>query len=263
MVSRKNFYLSIILLVTQKHRKERVDEFRDWISDYNEELAKVLIDKRTDVVLKAIAENMKKNRIAIVDIQYELIPYEVENKNEKGVLKKSTTFKVVIKDIPDSAYAKAQEYDGIWVLVTNIKKDDDADFFSQTNFNSYFDIYRLKNNIEESFKILSQFVGVEPFYLYKTKHIKAHFTICVLSYLLDMTIINKIRAIDSFDNMSLERLFYILRKCKRDTIKISKGSSISKISQVTDKQKEILDILGCKHLITKNYLSKKNIVTIN
>ncbi len=78
-----------------------------------------------------------------------------------------------------------------------------------------------------------------------------------------MTIINKIRAIDSFDNMSLERLFYILRKCKRDTIKISKGSSISKISQVTDKQKEILDILGCKHLITKNYLSKKNIVTIN
>lgn len=265
-LKKRRYFLAFnpqLAYLTQKHRKERVDEFRDWISDYNEELAKVLIDKRTDVVLKAIAENMKKNRIANVDIQYELIPYEVENKNEKGVLKKSTTFKVVIKDIPDSAYAKAQEYDGIWVLVTNIKKDDDADFFSQTNFNSYFDIYRLKNNIEESFKILSQFVGVEPFYLYKTKHIKAHFTICVLSYLLDMTIINKIRAIDSFDNMSLERLFYILRKCKRDTIKISKGSSISKISQVTDKQKEILDILGCKHLITKNYLSKKNIVTIN
>ena len=44
--------------------------------------------------------------------------------------------------------------------------------------------FLLKNTIEESFKILSDFVEIEPFYVYKIEYTKAHFTICVLSYLI-------------------------------------------------------------------------------
>ena len=196
-------------------------------------------------------------------IPYDLIPCQVENKNEKGVLKKAGTYKVVVKNITDAAYEQAREYDGIWMLITNIAKKDDKDFFNKTNFRSYFDIYRLKNNIEESFKILSQFVGVEPFYVYKTRHIQAHFTICVLSYLLDITILNKIRNSNNIKNISLQRLFHILKKCKRDSIQINKNCTISKLTQVTKQQKEILDVLGCNHLVEPDYLAERDITSIN
>ena len=86
------------------------------------------------------------------------------------------------------------KYDGLWILLTNIPENADDIFFDRTNFDNFFEIYRLKNTIEESFKILSDFVEVEPFYVYKAEHIKAHFTICVLSYLIDTTILNKMRS---------------------------------------------------------------------
>jgi len=154
---------------------------------------------------------------------------------------------VTVGDIPEAVYKQSRKYDGIWMLITNMAEKEDKDFFSKTNFSSYFDIYRLKNNIEESFKILSQFVSVEPFYVYKTKHIQAHFTICVLSYLLDITIQNKIRGSSRLKNISLQRLFHILKKCKQDIIQINKNTTISNLTQVTNKQKAILDVLDCNH----------------
>lgn len=252
----------VLAYLTHKHRKERVEEFRGWIDQYNKELGNALNNRQKSIIKKTIAEKKRKNRIADIDIEYDLIAYQVKNKNAKGVLRTSTTYKIDVKPITDSSYQKARQYDGLWMLVTNIKKDEDDSFFNSTKFSSYFDVYRLKNNIEESFKILSQFVGIEPFYVYKSEHIKAHFTICVLSYLLDITIINKIRNNKNLENISLERLFYTLKKCRRDWIKINKDCIITKITHPTKQQKEILDTLGCGNLISENYLSNMKITEV-
>jgi len=265
-LEKRRYFLAFnpeLAYLTHKHRKERVEEFREWIKDYNQKLAKALSSRKESVVVKSIKDEIKKKKIANVEIDYKLSSYQVENKNEKGILKKAATYKVTVDDIPEAAYKQSRKYDGIWMLITNIAEKEDKDFFSKTNFSNYFDTYRLKNNIEESFKILSQFVGVEPFYVYKTKHIQAHFTICVLSYLLDVTIQNKIRASNSLDNISLQRLFHILKKCKQDIIQINKNTTISKLTQVTDKQKAILDVLDCNHLVDPDYLLKRNIITID
>jgi transposase len=265
-LEKRRYFLAFnpeLAYLTHKHRKERVEEFREWIKDYNQELAKALSSRKESVVVKKIKEEMKRKKIANVEIKYQLTFYQVENKNEKGIVKRAITYKVTVGDIPEAAYKQSRKYDGIWMLITNMAEKEDKDFFSKTNFSSYFDIYRLKNNIEESFKILSQFVGVEPFYVYKTKHIQAHFTICVLSYLLDITIQNKIRGSSRLKNISLQRLFHILKKCKQDIIQINKNTTISKLTQVTNKQKAILDVLDCNHLVDPDYLLKRNIITID
>lgn len=264
-LEKRRYFLAFnpeLAYLTHKHRVERVEEFKEWVKDYNQELAKALSSRKESVVIKNIKDEMKKKKINNVEIDYKLTTYRVENKNEKGVIKKATTHKVVVDDVRESAYKESRKYDGIWMLITNIVKEDDKNIFNKTNFSSYFDIYRLKNNIEESFKILSQFVGMEPFYVYKTKHIQAHFTICVLSYLLDITIVNKIRASNSVDNMSLQRLFHVLKKCKLDIIQINEHTTISKLTQVTNKQKAILNVLNCNHLVDPDYLQKRNIFSI-
>ena len=120
----------------------------------------------------------------------------------------------------------------------------------------------MKNVIEESFKILSSFVGFEPIYVYKEQHVKAHFTICILSYLIEITILNKIRSSKKVDNMSLETIFNQLAKCKQHIIKLKEGKFISRITTVDKKLEKILKELDCSYLVAPSFLTRKGIVTL-
>lgn len=263
-LQKRRYFLSFnpeLAYLSQKHRKLRVQGFKKWVEEYNEELRKALGNRNKETIEKGIKKELKRCQIANVDITYNLTKLKVENKNKKGVLKKAWTYKITIDKITGKSYNGATKYDGLWVLLTNIKKEDDNHFFSKTGFNNFFEIYRLKNTIEESFKIISDFVEIEPFYVYKTEHIKAHFTICVLSYLLDTTILNRIRASDKIKNMSLHRLFRILKKCKQDMMQLSEDSVVAQLTEVSDKQKKILEVLSCSHLISPEYLRNHNIIS--
>jgi transposase len=264
-LAKRRYFLAFnpdLAYLTHKHRKQRVIEYKEWIEEYNKELSQALSDRKKEVIEKNLKNEMKKRKIADVDIDYTLTEYKVENQNDKGKVKRASTYKVELADVTKESYEKAKKYDGLWVLITNISAEGDDKFFNKTKFDSYFEIYRLKNTIEEAFKILSSFVGIEPFYVYKTKHIQAHFTICVLSYLFDITILNKIRKTDKIDNIDLDNIFHILKKCKQDIIQLDERRVVSKITQVTEKQKKILDILDCTYLVLPEYLAAKDIISI-
>jgi transposase len=265
-LDKRRYFLAFnpeLAYLTHKHRKERVEMFKEWVKEYNKELGQALRNKKKETIEKSIKKEIKRRKIADVNIDYTLTGYEVENKNNEGKIKRAVTYKVNLGNITEKSYEEAKKYDGLWVLITNIPEKDDEEFFNKTKFDSYFEIYRLKNNIEEAFKILSNFVGVEPFYVYKTEHIQAHFSICVLSYLIDVTILNKIRKSDKIDNMDLHNIFHKLKKCKQDIIQLDERTVVSKVTRVTEKQKKILDTLDCTYLVSPKYLVEKNIISID
>ena len=43
---------------------------------------------------------------------------------------------------------------------------------------------------------MKSFVKIQPFNVWTPKHVRAHYTICVLSYLLDITIANRLKEVD-------------------------------------------------------------------
>ncbi len=226
-------------------------------------MSQALGDRKKESVEKSIKDQLRRQKIANVDINYNLSKYKVDNRNKKGIIKRVTTYKIKLGRVTAKAYKDAMKYDGLWILLTNIPENDDDIFFDRTNFDSFFEIYRLKNTIEESFKILSDFVEVEPFYVYKTEHIKAHFTICVLSYLIDTTILNKMRSSSKIDNMDLHNIFHTLRKCKQDKIQLDERTVVSQLTQVTEKQKKLLDVLDCSYLVSPKYLADNEIISID
>lgn len=265
-LDKRRYFLAFnpdLAYLAQKHRKERVTSFKEWVKEYNKELRGALRDRKKETINRLIKREMKKRKIADVDIDYTLTEYKIENSNNEGKTKRVTTYRIKLGDTTEDSYVSAKQYDGLWVLITNISEEDDRGFFNKTKFDSYFEIYRLKNNIEEAFKILGNFVGIEPFYVYKEEHIKAHFTICVLSYLIDITILNKIRESDKIDNMDLHNIFHALRKCKQDIIQLDERRVVSKITQVTEKQRKILDVLDCTYLVSPKYLMEKDIISID
>ena len=264
-LSERRYFLAFnpeLAYLTAKHRKERVNIFKEWIKEYNEELQHAIRSRNKDNVENRIKKEIRKRKLADVEINYKLESVVVVNKNNKREVRKATTYKIKLSKIEEESFEKAERYDGLWILVTNITKENENDFLETSNFSSYFEIYRLKNTIEESFKILSNFVGIEPFYVYKDEHVKAHFTICVLAYLINVTILNKVRSSKRIENMSLEGIFHELRKCKQDIIRLKKGYTISKITNTTAMQEKILDVLNCKYLISSDYLFQRQIVSV-
>ena len=265
-LDKRRYFLAFnpeLAYLTHKHRKERVQAFKKWVEKYNKELSRALGDRKKESVEKSIKDQLRRKKIANVDINYDLSKYKTNNRNKKGITKRVTTYKINLGRVTAKAYKDAMKYDGLWILLTNIPENADDIFFDRTNFDSFFEIYRLKNTIEESFKILSDFVEVEPFYVYKAEHIKAHFTICVLSYLIDTTILNKMRSSSKIDNMNLHNIFHTLRKCKQDKIQLDERTVVSQLTQVTEKQKKLLDVLDCSYLVSPKYLADNEIISID
>ncbi len=248
--------------LNDKHRKQRVADFIDWIDKYNQELKLALADRKEETVGNVIKKEKRRRKITDVTINYQVEEYQVENENKKGKVKKSKTYRIIPKPIDDKAYAKAKKHDGLWMLVTNITLEKGAGFLLKNKFETFFEIYRLKNNIEEAFRILSNFNEIEPFYVYNHVHVKAHFTVCVLSYLISITILEKIRNSKNIKNMDLHNIFKELKKCKQDIIKIADNQTISKTTETTVMQKKILKTLGCSELVTPKYLGQNKIVHV-
>lgn len=264
-LGKRRYFLAFnpeLAYLTAKHRKERVEEFENWVSSYNVELSKALKARNKETIEKNIKKELRKQKISDVVIEYELEACLVKNKDNKGKTKNVRTFQIKLNPILEKSYKQAEKYDGLWILITSISNEREDQFFKKSNFRSYFEIYRLKTTIEESFKILSNFVGVEPFYVYKDEHVKAHFTLCVLAYLIDVTILNKIRSSSKIKNKSLERIFHELKKCRQDKIKLTENKTISKITQPSAEQNKILDVLDCKYLVSPDFLHQNGIISL-
>jgi len=263
-VDTRRYFLAFnpeLAATTHQRRQERVTAFFDWVTSYNQELAQALGDRSDATVKKTLKKELKRRRLTDVPIEYTLHQYAVENQNAQGNTKCALTYKVVLKDLPPQAYERCRRYDGLWVLMTNMAPQDDVRLFQQTTLENHFDLYRLKQTIEESFRILSDFVELEPFHVYKSLHIKAHFTICILAYLLDRTILTRIRAHEGIANMDLHRLFHCLSTCKQDRIQLDDRTVVAKLTRLTDEQRTILKVLACEHLVSPEYLQRYQIVS--
>ena len=65
-LQKRRYFLAFnpeLAYLTHKHRKERVQEFKDWIEDYNRELAQALANKKENTVIKTIKSEMKKREL--------------------------------------------------------------------------------------------------------------------------------------------------------------------------------------------------------
>jgi transposase len=69
--------------------------------------------------------------------------------------------------------------DGFYCLKTNLPRDRKPDFLVSA--------YRQRRKVDVSFHYLKSFVEIRPLYHQKEERIRAHITICILSYLLQVT----------------------------------------------------------------------------
>jgi transposase len=152
------------------------------------------------------------------------------------------------------AIKKPTLVDGIWMLVTNITETLESEG-NRLKPEELISAYRDKNRIEEAFRDVQSFIKFQPTFVYTDDHVRAHYTICILSYLLDVTVTNRLRQEPIEEMGSVDKVHRILRRCEVGKLSV-KGSDCSglKLMPITDEQKSVLTLFDCNYIVKNEFL---------
>jgi transposase len=182
------------------------------------------------------------------------IEYDLESLviNKEG--KEVTSFRIIPKetDATKEAIKQAKRTDGLWVIVTNNTGQEEEG--KKLTEEELISAYRDKNQIEQAFKDVKSFIKIQPFNVWEPKHVRAHYTICVISYLLNITVTNRLREAN-IDIKSSQKTYDILRDgiIGKISIKSTNEESLN-LMQLQSQQKLILELFQCEGIMEKNYL---------
>ena len=122
--------------------------------------------------------------------------------------------------------------------------------------------YREKEIIEEAFKEIKSFIKIEPVFVWSEDHVKAHYTICVLAYLINRTLTIRLHeniGEDSGEIVANQKLFKEASKCKLNFIEVKniKKKNFS-LTTPTVKQKELLQRVNLSFLTSRKIVNTAN-----
>ena len=236
----------------RKHREEDIQKGLDYLKEENKLLDKAERSRNRETTEQKIGKKLKDMN-ARKFIDYDLEPNVVEHKG-----KDINTFKIIPKETEETENAKkkAKKTDGLWVIITNVlEKERDKEGLTAEEL---IDTYRNKNRVEEAFRDVKSFIDVQPFNVWTTEHVKAHYAICVLSYLLDVTVTNKIRKHKIEGIGSVHKAYEKLEKYNIADIEMEgtehAGKKMLDPRTMPKNIVELLKLFKCDYLISNEHL---------
>ncbi len=176
---------------------------------------------------------------------------EIVNQSKNGKKRIVNTCQCIIKWVDDKQLAAAQKLDGFWLLVTNHNEKTEQDY--KLTAPEAILPYREKLVIEDAFRDIKSFIEVSPFYVWTEKHVKAHFTICVLAHFINRFLIMKLKnkpSVITSDILSHDSLYKCLSECMVNLISVKNVSlKAYKITKPNERQLELLDRLNYSQIL--------------
>jgi transposase len=179
-----------------------------------------------------------------VDLDLEPLIIKTDGKTAKS-------FHIIPKETDENreAIKKARRTDGLWLIVTNntSKKVGGKKLTEE----ELIAAYRNKDHIEQAFKDVKSFINIQPFNVWEPKPVRAHYTVCVLSHLMNITITNRLRDAN-VDIKSPQKVYKILRDGIIGELSLKEtGEDSVTLAQVQSQQKNILKLFQSECIVEK------------
>jgi transposase len=237
----------------RKSRKELIQRAKDYLDEENKALSGAKKSRNRGKTGDRIDKQLK----AMKAINF--VDYDLEHLVIKSEGKEINSFRIVFKETEENkkAIKKADRTDGLWMIVTNTSsKMGDKNRFTEDDL---IRAYRDKNQIEQAFKDVKSFIKIQPFNVWTPKHVRAHYTVCILSYLLDITIANRLKEAD-IGVRSPQKVYEVLKDgiIGKITMK-STGDEFLKLMSPQSQQKAILELFQSENVVRKGYLKSMGI----
>ena len=237
----------------RKSRKELIQRAKDYLDKENKALSGAKKSRNRDKTKNRIDKQLKSMKAM------NFVDYDLEPRIIKADGKEINSFSIVPKETDGNreAIKKAERTDGLWTIVTNTpSKGDNENGFTEDDL---IRAYRDKNQIEQAFKDVKSFIKIQPFNVWTPKHVRAHYTICVLSYLLDITIANRLKEVD-IGVRSTQKVYEVLKEGIIGKITVeSTGDEFLKLMSPQSQQKAILELFKSENVVRRGYLKSMGI----
>ncbi|MEA3358263.1 MAG: IS1634 family transposase [Thermodesulfobacteriota bacterium] len=237
----------------RKATNQAITDFRAFVDSLNSELLAAKKTRQKTATYKKFKKGIFKYKLnKFVDVSMEVI--HISGKTDGSKIR---TYQGCVM-IDEEKKSAAGKLDGFWLLVTNhFEKDSEA---FKLPAKEAISPYRDKVIIEAAFRDIKSFVDVAPVFVWTKAHVKAHYTICVLSYLINRTLTLRLhnnKGELTAGVISHEKLYAKLSECMIDQIKIKNiGLSTFNMSESDDRQRELLDRIGLPKLLKNNIIKK-------
>jgi len=167
--------------------------------------------------------------------------------------------------VNEDARRHAGRLDGFWLLVTNHSEKGTDDFTMPAQ--EVIRPYQEKGVIESSFRDIKSFIDIAPVYVWTEAHVKAHYTICVLSHLINRTLtlrLHRHRGDTTKAIVSHERLYETLSSCQIDRIAVENVQlSTYNMTRPNLEQQELLERVGLINLLKRDVVELAKSMTNN
>lgn len=252
LIGERRYVLSFNAQLCQDQRKAREEQivrFNQFVEEQNQELLEAkghrdLVATRAkfdDYLRKAKLQGFIK-----IELEENYVP-----KKTKKMLKAIRSYQA-IAHVDIEKQIESGRLDGFWLLVSNLSEKESDIFVQDTK--TIVQPYRDKVIIESSFRDIKSFIEIAPVHVWNPEHVRAHYTICVLAYLMDRTLtlnLHERQGNASKDIVAHERLYKELDKCRLNQLKVADSEMTAyTFTESTEKQKDLLDRLQMTHLTT-------------
>jgi len=222
----------------RKTRKEKLACFRRFIAQTNKSLKKAKRDRKADPTRNNVLNELRRLKIRKYCKDPQLDEIYVDVTLKSGKRKKVKSFQVTVKE-KKQKIAKEKLTDGVCVFVANHVEKQQGEYLFPAK--RIIQAYREKTQIEDAFKNIKSFVKIRPFFVNKDEHVKAVYTICVLSYFINRYLSEKRKISEGKDYLNSKQLYAPFKSCKLVTLlETLSGLTKKHIIPLSGKQKAIL-----------------------
>ena len=235
----------------RKARKQAVADFHAFVDNVNAELYAAKNSRQRKPTYNKFKQRLTKTKLtAFVDVKLRIL--HVKRETTDGSIR---TYKATVV-VDETEICEAGRLDGFWLLVTNhIEKVNDV---FKVPAEEVINPYRDKLVIESTFRDIKSFVEVKPIYVWTEAHVKAHYTCCVLSYLINRTLSIRLHKNEGYATKEIiahEKLYKKLSACQIDRIEVDNVSlSTYSMTRPTSEQKGLMKRVGLTRLLSLQVL---------
>ncbi|MCP4754679.1 MAG: IS1634 family transposase, partial [Proteobacteria bacterium] len=190
----------------RKSRLQALTDLYSFVDNLNAELLQAKKSRQRKPTNRKFNRGLSRYKLTgFVDIDLKVT--HVKNEKDDGTEQKIRTYQGTVH-VDEEEMRSVGKLDGFWLLVTNHSKKKESLF--ELPAEQAISPYREKAVIESAFRDIKSFVEVAPIFVWTKTHIKAHYTVCVLSYLINRTLTLRLHEFKGFGTsevVSHERLY--------------------------------------------------------
>ncbi len=225
-------------LEERKQRKEKLASISNYLKRWNQELSRARYTKDKKSLSKEIYHYLAKRKTE------NLFTIRLMPKRKRIKERTITTYKIDYQ-IKKGKIESLKLSDGIYCILSNLPEEKASSFLVSS--------YRQRRKVEVAFSYLKGFIEIRPFYHQKEERVKSHILICILGYLLQVTVEYLLKK--KGYNLTFQEFYRRTSRIRAVKLEIAnirrKGL---KLTEIPEEIKHLLKVLDSEEYTTENFL---------